>query len=89
MAKVASHIQKNYRETIQVEDLAGIANISVSHFQRKIRKIYDTTPISYINKLRIHETCEMLKDGSNSITHVAYHCALDAVLSFRDHFGRP
>ena len=86
IAKVASHIQKNYREALRVEDLAGIANLSVSHLQRKFRKIYETTPISYINKLRIHEACEMLKDGSNSMTHIAYHCGFGSSSFFSRQF---
>ena len=59
MAGVASHIQKNYHETIRIEDLARIANLSVSQLQRKFKKIYNETPVQYINKLRIHEACEM------------------------------
>ena len=86
MAKVISFIQKNFRDSIRVEVLADIANLSVSHLQRKFRKIYDTTPISYINKLRIHDACEMLKDESNSITHVAYHCGFGSSSFFSRQF---
>jgi AraC-like DNA-binding protein/mannose-6-phosphate isomerase-like protein (cupin superfamily) len=86
MAKVTSFIQKNFRDPIRVEDLADIANLSVSHLQRKFRKIYDTTPISYINKLRIHDACEMLKDESNSMTHIAYHCGFGSSSFFSRQF---
>ena len=86
MAKVASHIQKNYREPIRIEELAGIANLSVSQLQRKFKRIYDSTPIQYINKLRIHEACEMLKDANNSITQIAFHCGFGSSSFFSTQF---
>ncbi len=86
MANVASHIQRNYREPIRIEELALIANLSVSQLQRKFRKIYETTPIQFINKLRIHEACEMLKDANNSMTEIAYHCGFGSSSFFSTQF---
>ncbi|MBN13276.1 MAG: hypothetical protein CMI17_09835 [Opitutaceae bacterium] len=86
MAGVASHIQKSYHETIRIEDLAGIANLSVSQLQRKFKKIYNVTPVQYINKLRIHEACEMLKNTNLSVTQIAYECGFGSSSFFATQF---
>ena len=83
---VASHIQKNYQETIRIEDLARIANLSVSQLQRKFKKIYNETPVQYINNLRIHEACEMLKNTNLSITQIAYDCGFGSSSFFATQF---
>ncbi len=86
MAGVASYIQKNYHETIRIEDLARIANLSVSQLQRKFKKIYNETPVQYINKLRIHEACEMLKNTNLSVTQIAYDCGFGSSSFFATQF---
>ncbi len=86
MAKVASYIQRNYREPIRIEELARIAHLSVSQLQRKFRRIYETTPVQYITKLRLHEACELLKDPNNSITQIAFHCGFGSSSFFSTQF---
>ena len=91
MAKVVSHIQKHFRESIRMDELGRIANLSVSQLQRKFKKTYDTSPVQYINKLRIHEACEMLKRHDLSITDIAYQCGFASSsffsTQFRNHLG--
>lgn len=91
MAKVVSHIQKHFRETIRMEELSSIANLSISQLHRKFKKTYDTSPVQYINKLRIHEACELLKNKDLSITDIAYHCGFASSsffsTQFRNHLG--
>ena len=86
MANVAAHIRKNFRSEIRLEELAQVANLSVSQLQRKFKKIYTTTPVQYINKLRIHEACEMLKNPNHSITHIAFRCGFGSSSFFSTQF---
>ncbi len=86
MAGVASYIQKNFRETIRIEDLARVANLSVSQFQRKFKRFYNVTPVQYINKLRIHEACEQLKNANLSITQIAFDCGFGSSSFFSTQF---
>jgi AraC-like DNA-binding protein len=43
MAKVMSHIQKHFRERIQMDELAIIASLSISQLQRKFKQTYNAT----------------------------------------------
>ena len=83
---VASHIRRNYHDVIRIEDLARIANLSISQLQRKFKKTYNATPVQYINKLRIHQACEMLKDGNLSVTQIAYDCGFGSSSFFSTQF---
>ena len=91
MARVVSHIQQNYTRQVSVTELAKLAHLSPSQFQRRFRKIYNVAPMQYINNVRIHAACEMLKDQNNSVSQIAhatgfatsaYFCAM-----FKRHMG--
>lgn len=86
MAGVASFIQKNFRESIRIEQLAEIANLSVSQLQRRFKRTYDATPVQYINKLRIHEACELLKEANKSVTQIAFDCGFGSSSFFSTQF---
>ncbi|MEW6304294.1 MAG: AraC family transcriptional regulator [Verrucomicrobiota bacterium] len=72
MAKVVSHIQQHYGDDLRIAGLARLAHLSVSQFQRTFKRIYGATPVRFINQVRVHEACEMLKDPNRSITEIAF-----------------
>src|SRR5688500_12370748 len=71
MANVISHIQRHYRESLPLADLARLAHWSASQFRRNFKRIYNTSPVKFITQVRLHEACEMLKDPNRDITDVA------------------
>ncbi|MEM9160192.1 MAG: AraC family transcriptional regulator [Verrucomicrobiota bacterium] len=86
MAKVVSYIRNHYRDPIRIEDLARVAHLSVSQLQRRFRKAYDTSPVQYINNLRLHEACELLKTSDYSVTHIAHDCGFGSSSFFSTQF---
>lgn len=91
MARVVSYIQQNYHMPIAVEQLAKLAHLSLCQFQRRFKRVHNQTPIQFVNNVRIHAACEMLKDPNNDVTHVALSTgfATSAFFSaqFRRHMG--
>jgi AraC-like DNA-binding protein len=72
MAKTIKYINENYRKHISVKTLAEKANLSVSQFERKFKKLFHTTPLKYITKLRLNSACESLSQSNDSITQIAH-----------------
>ena len=91
MANVISHIQKHFRESLRIEDLARIAHLSASQFQRTFKRTYNTTPQKFIRQIRLHEACEMLKDPNRDITNIAFDNGFSSssffATQFRQHMG--
>jgi AraC family L-rhamnose operon regulatory protein RhaS len=86
MANVVAHIQKNFREPLRMADLARVAHLSVSQFQRLFKRTYQTTPVKFIAQVRVHEACELLKDPNNDVTRVAFDCGYNSPAFFSAQF---
>jgi AraC-like DNA-binding protein/quercetin dioxygenase-like cupin family protein len=86
MANVIAHIQKHFREALRVEDLARLAHWSCSQFQRAFKRTYRTTPLQFIQQVRIHEACELLKNPNLDITSVALQSGFPSSSVFSTRF---
>ena len=71
MLEIIEHINIHYMEKICVEDLAIIAGFSVSHFRRVFKSLTGKTLNLYIQTIRIHEACKLLKDKNINVEQVA------------------
>jgi AraC-like DNA-binding protein/mannose-6-phosphate isomerase-like protein (cupin superfamily) len=86
MANVISHIQRHYRESLRLADLARLAHWSASQFRRNFKRIYNTSPVKFITQVRLHEACEMLKDPNRDITAVAMEAGFSSSSFFSTQF---
>lgn len=64
------HIRQYYDQSISVEALAKLANISISQFDRTFKKLFQMTPTQYIQKVRLERAIELLKQDL-SITEIS------------------
>ena len=72
MADVIDYINEKYTENIQTKDLAKLKNQSETTFVRKFKKCFQTTPIKYINKVRIHVSKQLLIATDKTIGEIAF-----------------
>jgi AraC-like DNA-binding protein len=71
MGKVADYIQNHYREDINIEKLATLAHLSESQFHRNFKKIFKTSPLNYITKVRLNSACYDLRSTRKSVFNIA------------------
>jgi PAS domain S-box-containing protein len=71
MAKTIKYMSKNYCEQVSVESLAEIACLSLSQFERKFKKLFHTSPLKYITKLRLNEACKALSQSDDTVVQIA------------------
>lgn len=57
------YIHEHFREKLCIEDLAALNRVSNSYFSRAFHKVVGTTPMKYINALRINEATHLLETG--------------------------
>jgi PAS domain S-box-containing protein len=92
LAEVAEHLKANFRERLEVSELAEIAGLSVRQFERKFRKTFQTTPRSYLMRMRVIKACELLAGSNLPITEVALESGFydhsDFSRQFRKHMGQ-
>ena len=86
MARVVSHVRREFHQPLRVEDLAAMACLSVSQFQRRFKSIYQTTPIKFINQVRLQAACDQLRDPNRQVTQVAMECGFASGAFFSSQF---
>jgi AraC-like DNA-binding protein len=59
------YMQKHFKNAIYIDYLAGLACMSVSTFERKFKKQFGYSPKQHIKRLRIQESCRLLRAGKS------------------------
>lgn len=70
------YIHEHYQEPLTVEQLALDCHISKRVCFRLFRDNLHMTPMEYIRSYRLQKACQMLTNTKDTITQIAYNCAL-------------
>src|SRR6266404_6724114 len=74
--RISSYIEDNLGSTIRATDLAGIVQLSTSHFFRAFRNSFGEAPLAYIMKRRILCAQEMMLSSRYSLLQIALECGM-------------
>ena len=69
--KALDYIHAHYRGKITIINLAAMCQLSLRQFERRFKSYFNLSPTQYIMKMRIHEACDLLCNGSMSIGDIA------------------
>lgn len=81
-------IEKNYRQAISIEKLAGEYYMSTRNFIRRFEAATGNTPLEYLQRVRIEAAKKLLENGHDSIEQIAVQCGYDDMGFFRKIFKR-
>ncbi len=82
--RVLAFIRSKRERTITVEDLAGEAGMSQSHFARVFKETVGQTPMQYVLAYRIEQAVSMMKDPTRQLGDIALACGF----ADQAHFSR-
>lgn len=77
LANAISYIEDHYLESVSLEQIAQKSDISVRHLNRIFQSYFHTTPMSYLQRLRLDRACTLLKQTKLAITEVSYECGFN------------
>lgn len=87
------HIRGHLSEPIELRTLADIAKLSVSQFSLLFRQHMKTSPMDYVESLRMDLAARLLRFASVSVKEAALKCGYDDQLyfskRFRQRYGVP
>ncbi|MCC8165012.1 MAG: AraC family transcriptional regulator [Planctomycetes bacterium] len=90
IARVDDYLRKHPNRHFTVEELAGIAHLSESHFKRKFREQFGMPPGDCLQRRRLEAAVKLLSQGK-SITYIAYDLGFSSSqhfsTSFKKYFG--
>lgn len=74
MAVVMEYLDKHFQDSISVRQLAMLAHLSVSQFERRFKALFQVTPMQYLIRVRLNKACHILATSSTKIAEVAVQC---------------
>ncbi len=83
------YIHENYcNEIISIDSLSKTCGITPEYFRKIFKSFYGTSPISYINNLKITRAKELLDSQMYSVSDVAAHSGYSDISYFSREFKR-
>ncbi|MFB9275798.1 AraC family transcriptional regulator [Cohnella cellulosilytica] len=77
-----------YDQPLRIEELAEVANMSVSSFHRHFKEITAMSPLQYQKQLRLQEARSLLLMESADATEVAYRVGYESASQFSREYSR-
>lgn len=71
VAKVLRFMEDNFRSNLKLADLAEYAQISEQHLCRLFKKSMHTSPVDYLNIIRISKAKELLSYSEKSVAEIS------------------
>ena len=78
-AQVIKHIHRHYGEAMTSKELAKMAGLSVSQFERRFGEAFGVSPRQYLLRIRIESAARLLASTEQTVSEIAFACG------FHDH----
>lgn len=88
IGEVIEHIMKNYENSFKIEELAEIANMSVSSLHRYFKEVTSMSPIQFQKQLRLQEARSLLLSESADAADVAFRVGYESPSQFSREYSR-
>lgn len=77
LANAISYIEDHFLESLALEEIALHSNVSVRHLNRIFQSYYQTTPMSYLLRLRLERACMLLRQTKLTISEISTECGFN------------
>jgi AraC-like DNA-binding protein len=77
---------RHYRSPLDLDALAGAANVSKYHFARCFTETYGETPMRYLTRRRIERAQDLLRSVNLTVTEVCMMVGFTSLGSFSSRF---
>lgn len=71
MNAVVDYINQHYAEPIEMAQLAQIASLSISQFERRFRFVFEQTPSRFLIRYRLTRASQLLIHGDATVSQIA------------------
>jgi AraC-like DNA-binding protein len=88
ISDVIEHIMNNYNRPFRIEELAEIANMSVSSLHRHFKEVTAMSPIQFQKQLRLQEARRLLLSELTDAADVAFRVGYESPSQFSREYSR-
>ncbi|QDU97972.1 AraC family transcriptional regulator [Lignipirellula cremea] len=69
---VVQHIEQHYAESISMAEMAALAQLSTTHFNRRFQQLLRMTPLQYLRAVRVQAAQRLLTTTSSTLAQIAH-----------------
>jgi AraC-like DNA-binding protein len=80
--------EQSMSQTVSITQMAHELGMSLSRFQRTVKRLTGRSPIDYMNYVRLSRARQLLATRSGTVSDVAYQCGFNSVAYFCKQFKR-
>jgi transcriptional regulator GlxA family with amidase domain len=88
VAKAASWLRANFSQPMRVEELAKLANMSVSTFHQHFKSVTSMSPLQYQKVLRLQEARRLMLSPMMDAGSASRHAGYLSASQFSREYGR-
>lgn len=81
-------LREHFTETVRVEELAGIAQLSLSAFHRQFKALTSLSPLQYQKQLRLLEGRRLMASQGASAEHASFEVGYESASQFSREYAR-
>jgi AraC-like DNA-binding protein/mannose-6-phosphate isomerase-like protein (cupin superfamily) len=86
MDKIFKHTIANFQKNITLQQIADIANMSVTAFCFYFKKSTKKSYIEFLNEIRVGHACKLLQNTNKSIMEICYSSGFNTPANFNKQF---
>jgi transcriptional regulator GlxA family with amidase domain len=86
LRRARDHIDRCYRQPLDLAQLAQVAAVSKYHFVRSFEAAYGETPMRYLTRRRIERAQDLLRTANLTVTEVCMLVGYTSLGSFSSRF---
>ncbi|MEI7586977.1 AraC family transcriptional regulator [Runella sp.] len=86
LENVFNFILTNYANTVTLDDVANVANLTPHAFCRFLRMHTRKTFSQLLNEVRVEHACRLLRDSTQSVSQIAFGCGYANLSNFNRQF---
>ncbi|MGF7217260.1 AraC-like DNA-binding protein [Spirosoma lacussanchae] len=72
VSRTITYMKQHLSQSLTLDELAGVANMSASHYSALFRQKVQSAPINFFTYLKMQKACQLLKYSHLRIKEVAY-----------------
>jgi PAS domain S-box-containing protein len=88
LASVLERMRLHFDESLRIEELAAMAGFSVYQFEKRVRRLFQMSPLQLLHKLRLDEATRLLRETPLSLGEIALRTGWCDQSAFTRHFSR-
>jgi len=88
IATITRYLYDNVDQHIRLEQLAALSGMNRSAFSRFFKSVTGKNVFRYLQEIRFHKACGLLRFSDSSITEIAFSCGFENLSTFNRVFKK-